>query len=175
MRRLLTGYAVTFNLVHHRTGHLFQNRCNSIVCDKESYLLELVRYIHLNPMRAGLVKTLEELDRYLWSGHAVLMGDRKFEGQGVEEVLECFGRSLGSARERYRQFVAEGIGMGRREDLAGMGLRGRRVEIGAKGSQPMDPRILGDKGFSERILSNRPFREKARALLSLPELIDQVS
>ncbi len=80
MRRLLTGYAVTFNLAHHRIGHLFQNRYKSIVCDKESYLLELVRYIHLNPMRAGLVRTLEELDRYSWSGHAVLMGNRKLEG-----------------------------------------------------------------------------------------------
>jgi REP element-mobilizing transposase RayT len=71
MRRLLTGYAVTFNLIHHRTGHLFQNRSKSIICDKESYLLELVRYIHLNPMRARLVRTLEELDQYLWSGHAL--------------------------------------------------------------------------------------------------------
>ena len=47
MRRLLTGYTVTFNLRHHRCGHLFQNRYKSILCQKESYLLELVRYIHL--------------------------------------------------------------------------------------------------------------------------------
>ncbi|MBI5017160.1 MAG: transposase [Deltaproteobacteria bacterium] len=53
MRRLLTGYAVTFNRRHERSGHLFQNRYKSVVCDEEPYLLELVRYIHLNPLRVG--------------------------------------------------------------------------------------------------------------------------
>nr|WP_302467706.1 transposase [Geomonas nitrogeniifigens] len=56
MRRLLTAHAVTFNLRHHRSGYLFQNRYKSIVCEEDTYLLELVRYIHLNPLRAGLVK-----------------------------------------------------------------------------------------------------------------------
>ena len=55
MRRLLTGYAVTFNKRHHRWGHLFQNRYKSILCQEEAYLLELTRYIHLNPLRAKLV------------------------------------------------------------------------------------------------------------------------
>ncbi|HOP40769.1 MAG TPA: transposase, partial [Geobacteraceae bacterium] len=59
MRRLLTGYAVVFNLRHERAGHLFQNRYKSIVCDSDAYLLELVRYIHLNPVRAGIVAKLE--------------------------------------------------------------------------------------------------------------------
>ena len=58
MRRLLTGYAVNFNLRHHRVGHLFQNRYKSIVCEEEPYLLELIRYIHLNPLRSGLGKEL---------------------------------------------------------------------------------------------------------------------
>jgi REP element-mobilizing transposase RayT len=61
MRCLLTGYAVGYNLKCQRHGHLFQNRYKSIVCEEEPYLLELVRYIHLNPLRAGIVKTLEEL------------------------------------------------------------------------------------------------------------------
>ena len=73
-RRLLTGYAVSFNLRHQRSGHLFQNRYRSVVCEEEAYLLELVRYIHLNAIRAGLVKEMEGLDRYRWSGHSVLMG-----------------------------------------------------------------------------------------------------
>jgi hypothetical protein len=72
MRRLLAGYAVTFNRTPNRTGHLFQNRYKSIVCEKEAYLSELIRYIHLNPIRAGLVNNLEELERYPWSGHAVV-------------------------------------------------------------------------------------------------------
>ena len=74
MRRLLTGYAVTFNRKHNRVGHLFQNRYKSIVCEEETYLPELIRYIHLNSHRAGLVKTINELDKYPRSGHAVLMG-----------------------------------------------------------------------------------------------------
>jgi len=71
MLRLLTGYAVVFNLRHHRCGHLFQNRYKSIVCEEDAYLLELVRYIHLNPLRAGLVPSMRKLDTYKWSGHAV--------------------------------------------------------------------------------------------------------
>jgi putative transposase len=74
MRRLLTGYAVYFNRKYRRSGHLFQNRYKSILCEEEPYLLELVRYIHLNPLRAGMVYDLDKLDRYPWSGHAVLLG-----------------------------------------------------------------------------------------------------
>ena len=77
MRRLMTGYAVTFNHRHRRAGHLFQNRYKSVVCEEDPYLLELIRYIHLNPLRAGLVNDLKELDKYSWSGHSVLLGKRK--------------------------------------------------------------------------------------------------
>ena len=55
MRRLLTGYAVNFNHRHKRSGHLFQNRYKSIICEEDTYLLELIRYIHLNPLRAAMV------------------------------------------------------------------------------------------------------------------------
>jgi REP element-mobilizing transposase RayT len=55
MRRLLTGYAIWYNRKHRRYGHLFQNRFKSILCQEDAYLLELVRYIHLNPLRVGLV------------------------------------------------------------------------------------------------------------------------
>ena len=54
MRRLLTGYVIGFNRRHRRFGHLFQNRYKSVICDLDPYLLELVRYIHLNPFRAGV-------------------------------------------------------------------------------------------------------------------------
>ena len=61
MRRLLTGYAVGYNRRHKRYGHLFQNRYKSFLCEEDPYLLELVRYIHLNPLRAGLVADLKAL------------------------------------------------------------------------------------------------------------------
>jgi REP element-mobilizing transposase RayT len=92
MRRLLTGYAINFNLRQKRTGHLFQNRYKSIVCEEEPYLLELTRYIHLNPIRAKMVKTVKELDIYPWTGHAVLMGRRKYSWQETDEVLIRFGK-----------------------------------------------------------------------------------
>jgi REP element-mobilizing transposase RayT len=80
MRRLLTGYAISYNRRHRRWGHLFQNRYKSIICDEDAYFTELVRYIHLNPLRAKLVKSLDKLDRYRWSGHGVLMVEM---GNGV--------------------------------------------------------------------------------------------
>ena len=72
MRSLLTGYAGTFNRRHHRVGHLFQNRYKSVVVEEEAYLVELVRYLHLNPLRAGILRDLRALDRYPWTGHAAL-------------------------------------------------------------------------------------------------------
>jgi len=77
MRRLMTGYAVNFNKRHKRSGHLFQNRYKSVVCEEDPYLLELIRYIHLNPLRADIVKDLKELDKYPWTGHSVIIGRRK--------------------------------------------------------------------------------------------------
>ena len=74
MRRLLTGYAVSFNRRHRRQGHLFQNRYKSILCQEDLYLKELVRYIHLNPLRAGIVGELKELAAFPYCGHRALMG-----------------------------------------------------------------------------------------------------
>ena len=175
MRRLLTGYAVSFNLLHHRVGHLFQNRYKSIVCDKETYLLELIRYIHLNPIRAGLVGTLEDLDRYPWSGHAVLMGNQRMEGQVVAEILQLFGKGTSKAQLEYRRFVAEGLSMGRRDDLVGIGFKRRElIESDIEDSSHIDSRILGDSVFANDILKNRTLREKARVLFPLSELVRKV-
>ena len=146
MRRLLTGYAVTFNLRHHRSGHLFQNRYKSIVCDEEPYLLELVRYIHLNLLRFGMVSSIEELDRSAWSGHAVLMGKRELSGQKVEEVLAPFGRDVREARKQYRTFIEAGVGQGRRNDLVGGGLQrsmAARGEEMPREPEAFDQRVLG--------------------------------
>jgi len=162
MRRLLTGYAVSFNLRHQRSGHLFQNRYRSIVCEEDAYLLELVRYIHLNPFRANLVKDIDGLDRYRWSGHSVLMGRGHGPWQAKDEVLSYFGTTEKVARSRYRRFVSEGIGLGRRSDLSigNAGLKGAKVgkEKGPRG----DPRILGQAPFIEEVLveADRYARER---------------
>jgi len=176
MRRLLTGYAVTFNLIHRRAGHLFQNRTKSIVCDKETYLLQLVRYIHLNPIRAVLVKTMEELDRYPWSRHSVLMGSFTLEGQVVDEVLEQFGGTLSRSRRQYRHFVSDALQMGGRGDFVGEGHGEEHVtEREAEQGGELDSRILGDRVFADLVLRDKGLSERGRVSVSLTELIAKVS
>jgi hypothetical protein len=113
MRRLLTGYAVTFNRRHRRHGHLFQNRYKSILCQEEVYLKELVRYIHLNPLRAKIVDDLKQLDTYAFCGHSALMDRVKRSWQEVNEVLGLFAAKHSQVRRRYRSFVQKGIPQGR--------------------------------------------------------------
>jgi putative transposase len=159
MRRLLTGYAVTFNLKYRRHGHLFQNRYKSILCQEDTYLRELVRYIHLNPLRAGLVPDMKSLDRYPWAGHSALMGKIKQDWQDTEYVLAYFGATRSKARAAYRSFVEEGITQGRRVDLIGGGLirsaggwdevtKLRKANLFMKS----DERILGNGDFVEEVL-----------------------
>ncbi len=102
MRRLLTGHAVYFNRRHRRWGHLFQNRYKSILCQEDSYLLELVRYIHLNPLRAKQVSDLKKLEHYPYCGHSVLLGHNANDWQSVDETLKLFGEKMSAARRRYR-------------------------------------------------------------------------
>ena len=114
MRRLLTGYAVYFNRRYRRHGHLFQNRYRSILCQEEPYFLELVRYIHLNPLRAKLVEDMRALDQYPYSGHSAVVGKVKRDWQHVDYVLKLFGKRKPDARKAYLQFVIKGILQGRR-------------------------------------------------------------
>lgn len=122
MRKILTGYAVSFNHRHKRAGHLFQNRYKSILVEEEPYLLELVRYIHLNPVRAKMVEKIDQLDIYAWSGHAALMGKQDNSWQDLDYILARFGHTSGRARKAYRNFVQAGIAQGKRPDLVGGGL-----------------------------------------------------
>jgi REP element-mobilizing transposase RayT len=160
MRRLLTGHALYYNLRHRRHGHLFQNRYKSIVCEEEPYFKELVRYIHLNPLRAGAVPDLASLEGYPWCGHACVLGKRTNTWQAVDEVLRWFGRTERSARGAYRRFVAGGKDQGRRPELVGGGLvrsQGgwsvvkslRRRGENLKG----DERILGSSDFVQELVA----------------------
>jgi hypothetical protein len=90
MRRLLTGYAVSFNRRHRRHGHLFQKRYTSIVCQEDVYLKELIRSIHLNPLRAKIVVSLNKLNRYPYCGQSALMGKKKRQWQEADYVLSFF-------------------------------------------------------------------------------------
>jgi len=122
-----------------------------MVCDEDAYLLELVRYIHLNPLRAGLVSNLDALNRYDWSGHAVIMGKSVLEGQVTDEVLVHFAKGKRESRRQYLHFVADGVVLGKREDLGG----GRKKPVSP-------PTELGDVSFDARILGGGDFVDKLR-------------
>jgi hypothetical protein len=170
MRRLLTGYVVNFNRRHKRYGHLFQNRYKSILCEEDPYLLELTRYIHLNPLRARMVKNFKELRFYPWSGHSAIMGKQKRGWQDVGTVLEYFGRRKRRAIAAYEDYVREGIEKGRRPELVGGGLIrslggwSEVLSLRRKGEKTAsDDRILGSGEFIERLLSEA--EEKAKQTL----------
>jgi putative transposase len=159
MRSLLTGYAIWYNRKYRRSGHLFQNRYKSILCDEDAYLLELVRYIHLNPYRANMVQSMEALDRYPWSGHGALVGRVKRPWQETGYVLSQFSDDRKKAVRAYRSFVQEGSGQGKRTDLVGGGLirsLGGWSEVrtlkGGKEKVDHDARILGSGDFVSHIL-----------------------
>jgi putative transposase len=107
LRRLLTGYVGGFNRRHHRAGHLFQNRFKSILVEDDPYLLSLVRYIHLNSLRAGVVATLDELDTYPWAGHAVLLGTRsRTASRRATATTARFLPIFGASRSKTARSVA---------------------------------------------------------------------
>ena len=187
MRRLLTGYAVTYNHRYQRHGQLFQNRYKSILCQEDSYLLELVRYIHLNPLRAKIVSDLSVLERYEYSGHSAILGFHKRPWQDIDYILGYFGRKVGPARKKYRNFVQEGIGRGRRPELVGGGLirslGGWKAARGLRGGSLRlkgDERILGDRDFVLQVLKaseeelERKYRSKAEGY-TLEKLAAQVA
>jgi REP element-mobilizing transposase RayT len=158
MRSLLTGYVGAFNRRHKRVGHLFQNRYKSIVVEEELYLLELVRYLHLNPLRAKVVPKLRQLDRFPWTGHSSILGTVSRPWQDTQTILTQFGPTPARARRAYRAFLAAGLPQGRRPELQGGGLlrslggwqavaalrRGREAYCG-------DERILGRSEFVEQL------------------------
>jgi len=167
MRRLLTGYAVTYNKRHNRHGHLFENRYKSIVCEEEAYFKELVRYIHLNPLRAGAMKSLSELNRYKWCGHSYLLGQRKNDWQDTEYVHTWFSYSTVLARRAYLSFIKQGMDQGRRPELVGGGLirslGGWSAVKSMRRRRPLeksDQRILGSGQFVEKILDQAEKRMK---------------
>ncbi len=169
MRSLLTGYAGYFNQRHRHHGHVFQDRFKSVICEEEPYFLELVRYLHLNPLRAGVVKDMKELDRYPYTGHSVLVGSIERSWQDAEDVWSRFGRTCREAAKNYRAFVSDAIGQGQRPDLVGGGfyrsMGGRRavadLRRGRKAYQS-DERVLGSSAFVESLLKEVDAKSEGR-------------
>ena len=158
MQILLGDYAAASNGRHQRCGHLFQNRFKSAMVEEDAYFLELVRYIHLNPLRAGIVTDLDTLDRYRWTGHATLLGHQVVPWQDTTFVLMQFGPNHAQARAAYRAFIGDGI-VSTAPDLDGGGLRRSRglwehlkpIRRGRE-AWSFDERILGRSNFVRSVL-----------------------
>ena len=179
MRSLLTGYAGAFNRRHKRIGHLFQNRYKSIVVEEDVYLLELVRYLHLNPLRAGVVPDLRQLHGYPWTGHSAILGRVPRHWQATQEVLTRFGPTPRQARAAYCGFMAAGLSQGRRPELEGGGLLRsvggwQAVQVLRRGREAFlaDERVLGNSEFVEILLqeADRTERQRLRLRAQAPEL-----
>ncbi len=181
MRRLMIGYAVRFNLRYNRSGHLFQNRYKAILCDRDSYFLELIAYIHLNPLRAGLVPDLRRLREYRWCGHSTLMGKNIHKFLARKDILAEFGSHLRSAMQKYESFVSDRANTFKAGDLSGRGLIKslRGVESSEhrelwvqEGTEMSDERILGRGHFVESVLRKAACGENKK--VPLEELIAEV-
>jgi REP element-mobilizing transposase RayT len=145
MQNILFRYTRYWNRRYRKIGHLFQGRYKAILCEKESYLLELIRYLHLNPVRGKMVR---EAGRYLWSSHRNYLEGNGRGWLAVEEVLARFGRSPRQAVAAYRGFVQDGVAEGHREDL---------YEV-------VDQRYLGDEAFVERVERRASDQQPARVV-----------
>ncbi len=156
MQALLFRYTQYFNRRYGEVGHLFQGRYKGILCDKDAYLLELVRYIHLNPVRARVVQDPED---YVWTGHHSYLGEKGEDLIDEGFVLDLFDQDRSSARQRYRRFVREGIRGGHEE----------------KYYQVKDQRYLGEDTFIERIENEREKRDDWIYEIPLEEIAREVS
>jgi putative transposase len=159
MRKLLTWYAQYFNRKHLRKGHLFENRYKSILCDEDNYLLALVRYIHLNPLRAKIIRTMAELDTFPWSGHRAIIDKEKFPWMDTATVWTQFGGTKRKAIEGYRQFMLEGSDQGHDPRFSGGGLVrslggwSNVLSMRRKDQQEKsDERILGNGDFVHQVI-----------------------
>ena len=128
MRCLMSGYSIFFNRKYERSGHLFQNRYKSSVVDTERYLLELIRYIHLNPVRSGIVQSLEPLSRYQWTGHYEIMASGKLPWEKYPFVREFFSSLYLPSLEIYLAFLGEGLDI-RHVESSSEDRTGRMMEV----------------------------------------------
>jgi len=129
MQNLSLRYTKWINFSQGRTGHVFQGRYKALLLDADSYLLEIVRYVHLNPIRAGMVVAPED---YPWSGHRAYLGMEIIPWLSSDWMLSNFSGKVDTARNKYRTFVTDGMSEKRRNEFH---------------SGTCEGRILGDDTF----------------------------
>ena len=159
MRRLLSGYAQYYNRRYNRSGHLFQNRYKSIICEEDAYFTKLVAYIHLNPLKAGIVRTFDEIEQYPWSSHACIMRRARYDWFDREYVLRHFGSHEDSAIWSYLEYLSDEMTQDREAELSGGGLirsHGGWSNVLSMRKQGLvengDARVLGSGEFVRSLL-----------------------
>jgi len=153
MQNLSLRYTKWINYTQNRTGHLFQGRYKAILLDADAYLLELVRYVHLNPVRA---RAAVSVDGWPWSGHRAYAGGETIPWLCTEWVLGIFGADMAKARSAYVAFVNDGVSEGRRGEFH---------------SGTCDGRLLGDDSFVDAALGKA---SEKRLRTTIDEVLDAV-
>ncbi len=118
MQALQFTYSQYYNRRYDKAGHVFQGRYQAILCDREAYLLELVRYLHLNPAR---IRTPLSPWTYRWSSHRAYLGRATPVNVCTATVLAAFHRQQGPARQAYRRFMLDGLRQGHQARFYEMG------------------------------------------------------
>jgi REP element-mobilizing transposase RayT len=176
MRRLNGSYARQFNKRHERRGYLFQDRYKSLATQDAAYLRELIRYVHLNPLRAGLVHSLQELRKYTWSGHRELLGLEDHPWMAAKEALSRFSPRPERARDVYLAFLSEGVDHGGRFESIWDEIRTIAMEPGGD-SRFGDGRIVGEPEFVRKAIARKEAKELALEKIresrpDLPAILD---
>ena len=148
LQNLSFRYTRWVNWRQNRSGHLFQGRYRAVLVSSDSYLLALTRYIHLNPVRAGIVKTPDDFE---WSGHRAYLGLETIPWLSTDWVLSHFSKKVSVARKAYQRFVHDGMKESHQEQYH----RGSGI----------DGRILGDDDFVEQVLGEKSKKAKRKKTL----------
>ncbi len=148
MKPLNMRYAQYHGKKYGRRGPLFMDRYKSIITQDQNYIQELVRYIHLNPLRAGICPSLRALESYPWCGHGALAGRHHNKFQDTAAVLTRFGKRSAAARNAYRQFIQEGSNADNQELLRLV----RSSNAGTEKGRESHRWVIGDPEFVRRVV-----------------------
>lgn len=175
MRGLNGGYAIYYNKRHGKRGPLFLGRFKSALVQDQNYAVQLVKYINLNPLRAGIVKSLEQLKNYTWCGHGFLMGDKEATGKNFQKREEClrrFGESEEIALKSYIEFLIQSCG--ENTETAGQLSKVEATEI--SGSCKGWPAVIGDPEFVNKIMNlHKDFIHRNHRKADYPHVLKTVA
>jgi REP element-mobilizing transposase RayT len=175
MRALNGGYAQKNNKRHNKRGYLFQDRFKSVPCQEQDYAVQLIKYINLNPLRAGMVNSLEELKEWDWCGHGCLLGEKGTYGEVFQNRLEClrrFGDNEKDAINAYLESVIESCKNG--NETAGKlpSMEANQINDSCKGW----PAVIGDPEFVKKVMDEyKSNQNKIHRTVDYPSVLEKIS